>query len=151
MAPSDASQLDYTVVAMEGDYDTYLESRLPMFVRNAPHWCSKGLTSVEIDPLGEEIDGKSAVADAMYAHPSRNAHLLVFRQSIVEAILRSPEELARKWAARMSTPEFTHSADGNNRLEDDWSIDDALRVLGPLGNLAKMATPGQSLYLLLEW
>ncbi len=51
----------------------------------------------------------------------------------------------------MSMPEYTHSADGSNRLEDDWSVDDALSILTPLGNLAKKAAPGQRLYLLLEW
>jgi hypothetical protein len=76
---------------------------------------------------------------------------LVFRQSIVDGILKASQQLAEKWAARMSTPEYTHSADGSNRLQDDWSVDDALSILRPLGDLAKKAIPGQRLYLLLEW
>src|SRR5262249_25117518 len=121
------------------------------FVRKAPHWCSKGLTNVEIDPLGELTDGKPALVEALFAHPSRSAQLLVFRESIVAEMLKSPQKLARQWAARMSTPEYTHSADGSTRLLDDWSVDDALGILGPLVELAKKANAGQRLYLLLEW
>jgi hypothetical protein len=142
---------EYSVVAIEGDYAAYLEARLPALVRKAPHWCSKGLTNVEVDPVGELTDGKPALEEALFAHPSRSAHLLVFRQSIVDGILKSPQELGQKWAARMSTPEYTHSADGSNRLQDDWSVDDALGILRPLSDLATKATPGQRLYLLLEW
>jgi len=65
--------------------------------------------------------------------------------------MKAPQQLAQKWAARMSTPEYTRSADGSNRLQDDWSVDDALSILGPLGDVAKKASPGQRLYLLLEW
>src|SRR5262249_32279323 len=111
----------------------------------------KGLTNVEVDPLGELTDGMPALVEALFAHPSRSAQILVFRQSIVDEMLRAPKELAQKWAARMSTPEYTHSADGSNRLEDDWSLDDALRILKPLSELTKKGSPGQRLYLLIEW
>jgi hypothetical protein len=151
VAPGEEPEPEYGVVAIEGDYAAYLEARLPAFVRKAPHWCSKGLTNVELDPLGELTDGKPALAEGLFAHPSRSAHLFVFRPSIVDEILKAPQQLAQKWAARMSTPEYTHSADGSNRLQDDWSVDDALSILGPLGDLAKKASPGQRLYLLLEW
>jgi hypothetical protein len=151
VVPSQDPVPDYGVVAIEGDYAAYLEARLPAFVRKAPHWCSKGLTNVELDPLGELTDGKPALEEALFAHPSCCGHLLVFRQLIVESILKAPQQLAQKWAARMSTPEYTHSAERSNRLQDDWSVDDALRILGPLGQLVKKASPGQRLYLLLEW
>jgi hypothetical protein len=142
---------EYGVVAIEGDYAAYLEARLPAFVRKAPHWCSKGLTNVEVDPLGELTDGKPALEEGLFAHPSRSAHLFVFRPSIVDGLLKAPQQLAQKWAAQMSTPEYTHSVDGSKRLQDDWAVDDALSILRPLGELAKKATPGQRLYLLLEW
>jgi hypothetical protein len=142
---------EYGVVAVKGDYATYLEGRLPAFVRQAPHWCSNGLTNVELDPLGELTDGKPALEEGLFAHPSRCAHLLVFRPSIVDGILKTPQQLAQKWAARMSTPEYTHSADGSNRLHDDWSVDDALSILRPLGDVARKGSPGQRQYLLLEW
>jgi hypothetical protein len=151
VVPGEEPEQEYGVVAIEGDYATYLEARLPAFVHEAPHWCSKGLTNVEIDPLGELTDGKPALVEALFAHPSRSAHLLTFRESIVEQVLKSPQELARKWAARMSTPEHTHSADGSRRLQDDWTVDTALSVLGPLADLVKKARPGQRLYFLLEW
>jgi hypothetical protein len=149
--PGEQAAAGYGVVAIEGDYGAYLEGRLPPFVRKAPHWCSKGLTSVELDPLGHLTDGTPALVDALFAHPSWSAHLLVFRESVVEAMLRSQREVARKWAARMSMPQYTHSADGSCRVQPDWSVDDALNILGPLVELAKEARAGQRLYLLLEW
>ena len=151
VTPGEKAVPEYGVVAIEGDYAAYLEARLPAFVRKAPHWCSKGLTNVEVDPLGELTDGKPALEEGLFARPSRSAHLLVFRPSIVNGILNAPQQLAQKWAARMSTPEYTHSADGSNRLQDDWSVDDALSIVRPLRDLAKKAGPGQRLYLLLEW
>jgi hypothetical protein len=106
---------------------------------------------VELDPLGELTDGNPALEDGLFAHPSRSGHLFVFRPPMVDGILKGQQQLAQKWAARMSTPEYTHSADSSNRLQDDWSVDDALSILRPLGDLVKKATPGQRLYLLLEW
>jgi len=151
VVPGQEPALQYGVVAMEGDYNAYLEARLPAFVRKAPHWCSKGLTNVEIDPLGELTDGLPALVDALFAHPSRSASLSVFRPSIVEEVIRAPQVLGHKWAARMSTRNYTHSADGSTRVQDDWSVDDALNILTPLGELAEKASPGQRLYLLIEW
>lgn len=151
IVPGEEPEPEYGVVAIEGDYSAYLEARLPACVRKAPHWCSKGITNVEVDPLGELTDGKPALDEGLFAHPSRSGNIMVFRPSIVDEILKAPEQLAQKWAARMSTPEYTHSADGSNRLQDDWSVDDALSVLRPLGDLATKVRPGQRLYLLLEW
>jgi hypothetical protein len=151
VVPGEEPEPEFGVVAVEGDYAAYLEARLPALVRKAPHWCAKGLTTVELDPLGELTDGKPALVEALFAHPSRSAHLLTFRESIVDEMLKSPQELARKWATRMSTPEYTHSADGSRRLQDDWTVDDALSILGPLAELAKKTNAGQRLYLLLEW
>lgn len=149
--PGEEPVPEYGIVAIEGDYAAYLEARLPAFVRKAPHWCLKGLTNVELDPLGDLTDGKPALEDGLFAHPSRSGNIMVFRPSIVDEILKTPQPLAQKWAARMSTPEYTHSADGSNRLQDDWSVDDALSILRPLGELLKKASPGHRLYLLLEW
>jgi len=151
VVPGEEPVSEYGFVGMQGDYATYLEARLPAFVRKAPHWCSKGLTNVEIDPLGELTDGKPALEEGLFAHPLRSAHLMVFRPSIVDGILKAPQPLAQRWAAHMSTPEYTHSADGSNRLQDDWTVEDALSILRPLGDLAKKASQGQRLYLLLEW
>src|SRR6185369_9269665 len=54
---------EYEVVEGEGDYAAYLEARIPAVVRMAPHWCSKGLTNVEVNPLGELTDGEPALVD----------------------------------------------------------------------------------------
>jgi hypothetical protein len=151
IVPGEEPVPEYGVVAIEGDYAAYLEAPLPAFVRKSAHWCSKGITNVELDPLGELTDGKPALEEGLFAHPSRSGNIMVFRPSIVSEILKAPQSLAEKWAARMSTPEYTHSADGSNRLQDDWSVDDALSILTPLADLAKKASSGQRLYLLLEW
>jgi len=151
VVPGEEPVVECGVVSIQGDYAAYLDARLPEFVRKAPHWCSKGLTTVEIDPLGELTDGKPALEEGLFAHPSRSANLMVLRPSIVDGILKAPQQLAQTWAARMSTPEYTHSADGRNRLQDDWTVEDALSILKPLGELAKKVGPGQRLYLLVEW
>src|SRR5215469_16562986 len=43
----------YKAVAIQGNYEDYLEGRLPGFVRSKPHWAAKGLTDIEIEALGE--------------------------------------------------------------------------------------------------
>lgn len=139
------------IVSGEGDYAAYLEGRLPPFVRAAPHWCAKGLTNVELDSLGELTDGKPALVDALFAPPSRGAQLLVFRESIINKIRKAPQELGHQWAARMSTPDYTHSVDGSERVNDDWSVDDAISILMPLVDLSSRATRTQRLYVLMEW
>ncbi len=139
------------VVAVEGDYLAYLEARLPVFVREALHWCCKSLTDVEINPLGELIDGKPALEEGLFAHPSRNAHIMVMRPLIVHELLKAPLQLAPKWAELMSSPGYTQSADKSDRVQKGWSVEDALSILDPLGELARKSQPGQRLYLLLEW
>lgn len=151
IAAAEEPASEYGVVPIEGDYAGYLEARLPTLVRAAPHWCSKGLTDVEIDPLGTLTDGKPALEPALFAHPSRGAQLLALRTAIVDAIVQAPQPLAERWAAHMSTPEYTHSANGSRRLHDDWRVDDALSILQSIGSVAKHARPGVCLYLLLEW
>ncbi len=150
-SPAEEPAPQYSVVSLEGNYAEYLEARLPAFVREAAHWCSKGLTNLEIDPLGELTDSNPALEYTLFAHPSLSSQLFVFRQSIVDQILKAPQDMAQQWAARMSTPEYTHSADGSERLQDDWSVDDALSILNPLGDLARNASQGQRVYLLVEW
>ena len=76
---------------------------------------------------------------------------VMFREPVVKEMLKSPQDLARRWAARMSTPEYTHSADGSERLADDWTVEDAKSILEPLSELAKKTVAGHQMYLLLEW
>ena len=49
----------------------------------------------------------------------------------------------------MSTPEFTHSVNGE-RLYNDWNVEDTMEILQPLVDLAKQQTDGQSMFLLME-
>lgn len=146
---------EYQVVAIEGDYETYLEQRIPSYVQSQPHWCAKNLTSVELDPLIAAAIGTddARLETALYAHPSLGTAIEQFPDAFVaqlktagDASLRS---LAEKWAARMSTPEFTHSVSGV-RLSDGWTVDDALGILKPLVELAKQQTINQSMFLLIE-
>lgn len=106
---------------------------------------------MELHPLGELIDGKPALDVGLFAPSSRSAHIMVFRPSAVDGILTTQSHLAQKWAARVSTPRYMHSADGSNRLRDDWSVVDALRILRPLGDIAKKVGSEERFYLLLEW
>src|SRR4051794_39853795 len=43
----DEAEREYQVVQIEGNYEDYLEGRLPRFVHSSPHWAAKGLTQVE--------------------------------------------------------------------------------------------------------
>jgi hypothetical protein len=146
---------EYQVVAIEGDYESYLEKRIPPFVQSQPHWCAKNLTSVELEPLvaaAANVD-EVRIESALYAHPSLGTGIERFPDDFVAHIKTadgtSLRSLAEKWAARMSTPEHTHSASGK-RLYDDWTVDDALAILRPFAELAKQQTVGQSMFLLIE-
>ena len=57
--------------------------------------------------------------------------------------------IAQQWASRMSADEFTHSASGQ-RIQDDWTLEDALSLLAPMAELAKKQQDDQSMYLLTE-
>jgi hypothetical protein len=57
--------------------------------------------------------------------------------------------MATKWAATLSTREYTHSTSGV-KSNDGWSQIDALAVLQPIVDLAQRATAAQRLYLLIE-
>jgi hypothetical protein len=143
------------VVAIEGDYGSYLQQRLPPFVQTQPHWCAKGFTSVELKPL---VAAATDIEDpkleyALYAHPSVSATLEQLPDDFVGCLKAADEaelnSIAQKWAATMSTPEYTHSVSGE-RLEDDWTVDDALSGLRPIAELAKQQHNDQSMYLLTE-
>jgi len=144
-----------SVVAIEGDYETYLQNRTPQFVQSKPHWCAKSLTSVELEPLVAAATGseEQEFETALYAHPSLGAGIQEFPNEFV-ARLKSADEsilnrIAEKWAAEMSAPDFTHSASGE-RIQDDMTGDEALSVIGPIAQLAKKQQNTQSMYLLTE-
>lgn len=144
---------EYQVIAIEGDYEEYLEARLPPGVRLQPHWCAKGLTKVELAPLGEATRIEPALDVALYAPPSFAATLDEIHPELVLDLAKADgarlREIAARWAATMSTPDYTHSASGE-RLEDDWPPAYALSILEPIVALARQASGDQRLYLLTE-
>ncbi|MCE9527313.1 MAG: hypothetical protein K8R36_14800 [Planctomycetales bacterium] len=146
---------EMTVVAIEGDYAAYLEGRIPPFVQSQPHWCAKNLTSVELEPLvsifTDSADAK--LETALYAHPSLLSGIEQFPGQFLVTLRAAGKEeinaIAEKWAAEMSTPDYTHSM-GGDRIQDDWTVEDALSMMTPIVELARKAKTGQSMYLLLE-
>lgn len=147
---------DPQVVAIEGDYQTYLENRIPPFVQSQPHWCAKNLTNVELDPLVAAATGldDAKLESALYAHPALGCVIEQFPEHFVAHLKAAADAdlsaIARQWAARMSTPEYTHSVSGD-RLHDDWSLEDAVNLVNPIAQLVRRHADGQSLYLLIEW
>jgi hypothetical protein len=153
--PEDVEPLEYRLVSGSGDYATYLEGRIPAFVRSLPHWCAKNLTSLELQPLMAAVTGneEQELETSLYAHPSSGATLEEFPHGFVSR-LKSADgstllEHSREWAAAMSAPEYTHSVDGE-RVYEDWSADDALSNLSSIAELARKQDKEQSMYLLTE-
>lgn len=153
--PRNMEMPEYQVVAIDGDYETYLEQRIPPFVQSQPHWCAKNLTSVELEPLVACASGveKTTLQTPLYAHPSLGSGMNQFPEEFVTQLKTADNaclhSLASLWAARMSTPEHTHSVSGT-RISDDWTIEDALSLLNPIAALVKRQSDGQALYLLME-
>ncbi len=153
--PDDFAKPEVGVVPIEDDYDTYLENRIPQFVRSMPHWCAKNITSVELEPLVAATTGseKKNLETALYAHPSVGAGIQELPNEFVDR-LKSTDELtlnkiAKIWATEMSTPNFTHATSGD-RIKDDLTIDEALSFIGPIATLAKKHQNSQLMYLLTE-
>lgn len=153
--PDNIEMPEVQVVAIEGDYQAYLEGRIPPFIRSQPHWCGKNLTSVELEPLAETVIGREDVEfdSPLYAHPSLGCGLEQLPEEFV-MILQTADDstlhsIAEQWAEFMSTPDFTHSVSGE-RIQDNWSVDDALSLLEPIAELVRQAKQDQSLYLLIE-
>jgi hypothetical protein len=151
--PEDADEeldQDYQVAALEGRYEDYLEGRLPPFVRACPHWAAKGLTEVELDPLFKATAVEGSLECALYGPPSLGA---VIQQLPPEFLAKigslNQKAVAKRWAAAMSTPEHTHSVSGV-KLSDGWTTTEALEILRPIVTLARIATAGQRMYLLIE-
>lgn len=143
------------VVQIEGDYQAYLEKRIPSFVRSQPHWCAKNLTPVEIVGLITAATGDqdAMLKPALFAPPSLSAGLDQFPEDFVERIASAEKadvlRIATNWAKILSSPEHTHSASGE-RVCGDWSVADALPVLNPVAELARQRTARQAMYLLNE-
>jgi hypothetical protein len=144
---------DYQVVAAEGNYKDYLEGRLPPFIRACPHWAAKGLTEVELGPLADALGVVPTFEFSLYCPPSAGATLqqlpLDMPSKLVSQDQPGLQAIAEKWAARMSTPEYTHSVTGV-RLNDGWTASEGMGILRQIVTLARQAAVGQRMYLLIE-
>lgn len=147
---SDEPERDYQAAVIQAGYEDYLEGRLRPFVRACPHWCAKGLTEVELEPLLQAAGVATSMEGALYAPPSSGAFVQQLPLEFL-ATLDSLDlsEVASQWAAAMSTPEHTHSVTGV-RLSDGWTAGEALELLRPIAALASRAGTGQRMYLLTE-
>jgi hypothetical protein len=144
------SNREYGVVEIQGRYEDYLEGRLPDFVRSRPHWAAKGLTEIELGPLCEAVGVGTEFVCPIYGPPSSGAVVQQLPPGLLAKLAALDlKAVAKQWAAAMSTPEHTHSASGV-KLSDGWSAADASAILKPLVALARQATAGQQLYLLIE-
>jgi hypothetical protein len=152
---SDAPELpEIQVVPISGDYEAYLESRIPEFVRHAPHWCAKNLTNIEIEPLVAAATGvEISLGSAIYAPPGSGSGIETIPEGLVEILMTTDEptlqKIAQAWAAALSTPEYTHSMNGE-RIDDDRTADEMRPLVHSLASVARRRTPGQSMYLLIE-
>jgi hypothetical protein len=148
--PSDETDLEARVVKIKGNYEDYLESRLPPFVRTCAHWAAKGLTEVEVIPLVKAAGAAAALEPALYSPPSSGAMLQKLPPEFLAKLGSADQKaLAKKWATAMSAPEHTHSVTGV-KLSDGWTMNEAHELLQPLVALAKKAALGQHMYLLTE-
>jgi hypothetical protein len=146
----EGAEREYRVVAIEGNYEEYLEGRLPPFVHDCPHWAAKGLTEVELTPLFKAAGVEAAMEFPIYGPPSSGATV---QQLPPEFLARlgslDQKSIAKRWAAAMSTREHTHSVSGV-KLNDGWTAKEALEILRPLVALAIQAAPRQQMYLFIE-
>jgi hypothetical protein len=153
---TDLSPPDFQVVTGHGDYQKYLESRLPPSLKELPYWASKNLTSVQLDPVLRAVlsEEGAKLEPALFAPPSQGKFIEVFPKEfpvvLSEADAERVNEFAWEWASTMSTPEYTHSVAGE-RVHDNWTVEDALVLLHPIVDLAKKFTQRQCMYILIEF
>jgi hypothetical protein len=141
---------EYQAVTIDVPYEQYLEARLPSFVRQFPHWASKGLTCVELNPLLQILGLSDELGMPIFSPPSSGDVVEEFPQEFLALLANADlKSVAKQWATEMSTPEHTHSVSGN-RVNDDWTLEQALAILTPIAALARDSSPSQRLYLLTE-
>jgi hypothetical protein len=141
------------VIQGQGSYEDYLEGRLPPVVRDNAHWAAKGLTDVELSPLAEALTSEPKFEFPLYAPPTSGAVLQQLPEDMPSKLASLDqsglEMVADRWAATMSTPEYTHSVSGV-RINDDWKATEAMEILRPITAIARKATADQRMYLLIE-
>jgi hypothetical protein len=62
---------------------------------------------------------------------------------------RRVKAIGERWAAIMSTPDYTDSVSGD-RLSNGWNVEDAIDIIEPIHRLAQQMSHGQGMYLLVE-
>ncbi len=143
----------FDVMPMQGNYQDYLEGRLPPVVRDRPHWCSKGLTQIQLDPLGEACGLGRVLKSALFCQPDLSSQLLQLHAGLVEILSsiegRTLKKCAKRWAKLMSHRNHTHSMTGV-RMREGWKRDHAMAILNPLQELAIRCDNGKAVYLLIE-
>jgi hypothetical protein len=124
----------YQVVAISGSFEDYLENRLPPFVRAKPHWATKGLSEEELGLLAQAVDVEPNFESPLFAPPSSGATLRQLPPELLSQIARLDDRglelFAEKCAVTMSPSEA--------------------KILRPIVELARRATDGQRMYLLIE-
>jgi hypothetical protein len=142
------------VTEVRGRYEDFLENRLPAFVKSKPHWCTKGLTDLELGPLGQAAGHEAVLETALYCPPPPGAALFKVRSDLVSSLVAmgqgALQAVAENWAKIMSQPCYTHSASGR-RLHPDWEASYALGVIQAITAIAKNRGDENDLYLLIEW
>jgi len=139
----------FRAVSIQGRHEDYLEGRLTPFVRERSHWATKGLTEFELEPLLRAVGVDTRLESPIYAPPS-GAVIKEFPEDFTAKLTEMAQaDVAKRWAADMSTPEHTHSVTGR-QLSDGWTSDQASQILAPIVSLAREAVVGQRMYLLIE-
>lgn len=146
---------EYKAMEIQGDYQDYLEQRIPPTIRSLSHWSSKNLTMVELNPLVAITcnSPEATLESALFAPPPLPTGIERFPEGF-PGILKAKGDselraIAEGWAATMSTPEHTHSVSGD-RIHEDWTVEGAFGILQPIFDLAKQQTGGQAMYMLYE-
>lgn len=147
--------VEYQATEISGDYSTYLEKRIPTFVRSCAHWCWKGLTELELEELSRAVGIDEACGEvALYAPPSFHATLTRLNPKLIERLAglsdSQMEDVACLWATAMSSSEHTRSVTGNI-VGESWSTEYAMQLLESLTKLVTVAIGKLDLYLLTEW
>jgi hypothetical protein len=147
------TERQYGVVAIEESYADYLEGRIPQVVHTNPHWCSKGLTEIELNPIGQALCIEPVLDYALYSPPSWGATLQQFHPELLSKIRdmnkKELKAVGKQWAAAMSTPEHTHSV-SDAKLSDGWEPVYAISILEKLVEVAQQSTDEHGMYLLIE-
>lgn len=137
--PALAAPPAMTVVSVPaGDYDGYLESRLPAGVRALPHYCAKGITALEMEALGTALGVSPALQTALYARPPSPATLDRLDAALTSALASLDAERRRTLSERWA-----------EALSGELSPGVAAELLEGVGHVAQAAS-ASALYLLVE-